>query len=65
VDDPILVSRLDDELLFIQAQSCSGGGHPLVGDDMPLYSGERRCVLDRIEGSCGTESRAFYFLLCE
>lgn len=63
--EPILVSRFDDEVRYIQSQGCPGGGHPLVGDDSPLFSGERRCFLDRIEGSCDSSSRAWYFMLCE
>ncbi|GAC1299731.1 MAG: hypothetical protein NVSMB23_30700 [Myxococcales bacterium] len=63
--EPILVSGFDDEVRYIQGQACPGGGHPVVGDDFPLFSGERRCFLDRVEGSCGSARRAWYFMLCE
>jgi hypothetical protein len=64
-NEPILVSRFDEEVRYIQRQTCPEGGHPVVGDDSPLFSGERRCFLDRIEASCGGISRAWYFKLCE
>jgi hypothetical protein len=63
--DPILVDHLDDEIRYITAQRCSDGSVQVVGDDYPLYSGRRRCFLDRIEGTCGADTRAYYFLLCE
>ena len=63
--DPILVDHLDDEIRYITAQRCSDGSVQVVGDDYPLYSGQRRCFLDRIEGTCGADTRAYYFLLCQ
>jgi hypothetical protein len=63
--DPILVEHLDDEIRYITAQRCSDGSVQVVGDDYPLYSGRRRCFLDRIEGTCGADTRAYYFLLCQ
>jgi hypothetical protein len=63
--DPILVDHLDDEIRYITAQRCSDGSVQVVGEDYPLYSGQRGCFLDRIEGTCGGDTRAYYFLLCE
>jgi hypothetical protein len=64
-NEPIVVTHLDEEVRYIQRQTCPEGGHPVVGDDSPLFSGERRCFLDRIEAICGSVRRAWYFKFCE
>ncbi len=69
-DNPMHVERMSDEVDYMNAQRCEGGGHWRIGEQKPLPTPESRenagCSLDKFSVTCSTtgEHANFFFMQC-